>query len=127
MTDTRATVVAPSDRAPRRTRRQGAARGGADAPPREHEALRGADALRRENEALRRHAARLRAAVRRIGASLDAADARARRDGRSRAELLDAVGSRHHSELRLVHDSCAPSHGLNGKPPSRPRSPQPHS
>ena len=107
MTDTRAAAVAPSDRVRRRTRREGAPPGGADAPRRQHEALRGADALRRENEALRRHAARLRAAVRRIGASLDAAGARARRDGRSRTELLGPAGRRLLTPLTSIKGSTA--------------------
>ena len=77
MTDTRAAAAAPSDRVPCRVRRRGA-------PP------SGADELRRENEALRRLAARLSAAVRRIDARLNAVAPRARRDGWSRAELLDA-------------------------------------
>ena len=106
MTDTRAAAVAPSDRV-RLARRQGAPPGGTDAPRRELGALRGADALRRENERLRRHAARLRAAVRRIGASLDAAGARARRDGRSRAELLDAAGRRLLTPLTSIKGSTA--------------------
>lgn len=94
MTDTRAPAAAPSDRVPRRTRRQGAPPGNAGA-------------LRQENEALRRHAARLGAAVRRIGASLDAAGARARRDGRSRAELFNAAGRRLLTPLTSIKGATA--------------------
>ena len=104
MTDTRAAAVVSSDRVRRLTRRQGAPPGGADLPRRESEALRGADALRRENEALRRHAARLRATVRRIGASLDAA-ARARRDRWSQAELLGPAGRRLLTPLTSIKGS----------------------
>ena len=107
MTDTRAAAGAPVDRGRRLARRQGAPRGGADAPRRENEALRGHDALRRENEALRRRAARLSAAVRRIGASLDAGGARARRDGGSRAELLGAAGRRLLTPLTSIKGSTA--------------------
>ena len=107
MKDTRAVAVAPFNRVRRLTRRQGAPPGGADPPRRENEALRGADALRRENETLRRHAARLSAAVRRIGASLDAAGARARRDERSQAELLDPVGRRLLTPLTSIKGSTA--------------------
>ena len=94
MTDTRAAAVAPSDPVRRLARRQGVPPDGADAP-------------RRENEALRRHAARLSAAVRRIGASLDAAGARGRRDGRSRAELLGLAGRRLLTPLTSIKGSTA--------------------
>ncbi len=94
MTDTRATVAAPSDRVPRPVRERGAS------PV-------GADELRRENEALRRRVARLGAAVRRIGASLDAADARARRGGRSRIELAGAVGRQLLAPLTSIKGSTA--------------------
>ena len=93
MIDTRA-APPPCDRVPSRARRR-------DAPP------GGADALRRENEALRRHAARLSAAVRRIGASLDAAGARARRDGRSRAELLAAASRQLLTPVTSIKGSTA--------------------
>ncbi len=78
MTDTRA-APPPRDRVPPPARRRDAPPGGADGP-------------RRENEALRRRAARLDAAVRRIGASLDAAGARGH--GRSRAEHPVAASRR---------------------------------
>ena len=65
------------------------------------------DELRRENEALRRRAARLRAAVRRIAASLDAAGTRAPRHGRSRAELADAVGRQLLIPLTSIKGSTA--------------------
>ena len=82
------------DRLPSRPRRRGA-------PP------RGADELQSENEALRRRAARLRAAVRRIGASLEAAGARASRDGGSRSELLGAAGRRLLTPLTSIKGSTA--------------------
>ena len=63
--------------------------------------------LWRENQALRRRAAGLGAAVRRIGASLDAADARARRGGRSRSELAGAVGRQLLGPLTSIKGSTA--------------------
>ena len=91
MTDTRA-APPPRDRVPPPTRRR-------DAPP------DAADGPRRENDALRRRAARLSAAVRRIGASLDAAAARG--DGRSRAELLAAASRRLLTPLTSIKGSTA--------------------
>ena len=94
MNDTRAATPAPSDRVPARARRRAV-------PPDV------ADELWRENETLRRRAARLGAAVRRIGANLDATDARARRGGRSRTELLDAVGRQLLIPLTSIKGSTA--------------------
>ena len=67
----------------------------------------GADELRRENEALRRLAARLSAAARRLGASLDAGGPRARRDGRSRTELLGDASRRLLTPLTSIKGSTA--------------------
>ena len=75
--------------------------------PPEADPLQSPDELRRENEALRRRAARLGAAVRRIGASLDAAGALARRDGRSRAELAGTVGRQLLIPLTSIKGSTA--------------------
>ena len=94
MTDTPTGAAAPVEGVLRRDRGRGVTPGGADE-------------LRRENEALRRRAARLGAAVRRFGASLDATDARARRGGRSRAELLDAVGRQLLIPLTSIKGSTA--------------------
>ncbi len=89
MTDTRAGAAAPAGGVRRRV------------PP------GGADEPRRENEALRRRAARLGTAVRRIRAGLDAASARAPRDGRSRAELAGAVGRQLLVPLTSIKGSTA--------------------
>ena len=94
MTGTRAAAAAPAEGVPRHAGRRGVPPGVADE-------------LRRENEALRRRAARLGAAVRRIGASLDAAGARARRGGRSRAELLGAAGRQLLIPLTSIKSSTA--------------------
>ena len=67
----------------------------------------GADELRRENEALRRLAARLSAAARRLGASLDLGGPRARRDGRSRTELLGDASRRLLTPLTSIKGSTA--------------------
>ena len=91
---TRAGAAAPAEGVPRRDRREGV-------PPDV------ADELWRENLALRHRAARLGAAVRRIGASLDAADARARRGGRSRTELPDDVGRQLLVPLTSIKGSTA--------------------
>ena len=64
------------------------------------------DELRRENEALRRRAARLGAAVRRIGASLDAVDARDAAGG-SQTGLAGAVGRRLLTPLTSIKGSTA--------------------
>ena len=94
VTGTRASAAAPVEGVLRRDRGRGVPPGGADE-------------LRRENEALQRRAARLGAAVRRIGASLDAVGARAPRGGRSRAELLAAVGRQLLIPLTSIKGSTA--------------------
>ena len=91
---TRAGAAAPAEGVPRRDRRRGV-------PP------DAADELWRENLALRHRAAWLGAAVRRLGASLDAAGARARRGGRSRTEHLDDVGRQLLVPLTSIKGSTA--------------------